>query len=66
MDFILETLLFTSVIINICFYKRLKNLEEQLSECRRFHMKYKTQLGIPDRDYEDNEECYKGIAGGDR
>lgn len=66
MDGILIILAVAGISFGVASWIKLEKTLEELSNCKRFHLKYKTELGIPDRDYQDNEECYKGIAGGDR
>lgn len=66
MDILIFVLLIVSIVFNYYLYKQLEKAIEKLSKERRKHLKYKTELNRVPRDYEDGEECYKGIAGGDR
>lgn len=64
-DILMLIALIASVTINILYHLKLKNIYKQLARQKRIMMKYKAELGTT-RDYEYDEECYKGIGGGDR
>lgn len=61
LDILLIAGLLISMILNIVQYAIIKNL--QVCNEKRKLLKYRTSVVFPPRDYEENEECFKGIAG---
>mgnify|MGYP003304508147 CR=1 FL=1 len=79
-DILMIIVLTASVVFNLLMYSRNKKLAEKCAKEKARLNKYRAdikrqeanrilvhqQSGELERDYADDEECYKGIGGGDR